>query len=218
MQLGSRQPSSASLPTASTLIGVGALLRCYLQLLIDSMDSAACWWSWCAASLVGIVRADDELHAGSDTTDRLRKLTACLAAGSHPERREARQRLKGRSRWLREEVLEVESVLKEAQRNPEKQQALLGKIFLLASRLETASRLCTALASAFFSGIAANRVHRLAADREKHSKLHSRLRVMVVRAVTLSTEVKGLLTPRRCCYRLIRACLGKRVWRCAQAA
>ena len=194
VQLGSPQPSSASLPTASTLIGVGALLRCYLQLLIDSMDSAACWWSWCAASLVGIVRADDELHAGSDTTDRLRKLTACLAAGSHPERREARRRLKGRSRWLKEEVLAVESVLKEAQRNPEEQQALLGKVFLLASRLETASRLCTALASAFFSGIAANRVHRLAADREKHSKLHSRLRAMVVRAVTLSTEVKGLLT------------------------
>ena len=158
------------------------------------MESAACWWSWCAASLVGLVRADDELYVGSDTTDRLRKLTVSLAAGSHPERREARQRLKCRSRWLNKEVLAVESVLKEAQRAPEKLQSLLGKIFLLASRLETACRLCTALASAFFCGIAANSVHRLAADREKHSKMHSRLRVLVVRAVSLSTEVKGLLT------------------------
>ena len=166
------------------------------------MDSATCWWSWCAANLVGPVRTDDELYAaaagiGERTTEGpgLHELTDRLAAGGHPERKKARQWLKGRAGWLKAEVLAVESVLTETRgASAAKHQAVLGKMFILASRLEAASRLCTGLASAFFRGITVNVLHQQAAAREKHRKLHSHLRVLVVRAVTLSRSVKDILT------------------------
>jgi hypothetical protein len=164
------------------------------------MDSATRWWSWCAANLVGPVRTDDELYAAAAGIERtteggLHEVTDRLAAGGHSELVRARQWLKGRAEWLKAEVLAVESVLAETRGAlVAKEQAVLGKMFISASRLEAASRLCTRLASVYFRGITANTLYQQTAAPEKHQKLHSRLRVLVMRAVTLSRSVKDMLT------------------------
>lgn len=162
------------------------------------MPSAAAgrWWSWCATSLVGPERADDEPYMYTAVTaERPASAGIALPAAApaaHHSLETARMLLLKHKGWLSECDEQVRGVMARMADGEEVQpnQAMVVELFQAARLLEAAARSCAALACAFFSGVAEQPSHRPG----ENQRVHTELRQSVLAAVKLQGTVNGLLT------------------------
>lgn len=153
------------------------------------MPSAASWWSWCASSLVGPVRVDDDtpefqssLSAAADPLDE--KTTVDCET--------ARRLLLKHQGWLADCTQKVNGEVARMADGTVTQprQALIVELFHAAHRLESAARSSAALACAFFSAVAKRPRHRAS----EHQRIHTELRQVVLGAVTLQFTANAMLS------------------------